>query len=326
MLRRLYFISALIIIAAVSLGFPKVVEAASNPIRNGVKPYPMPELQGVTQWLNSQPLTKASLKGKVVLIDFWTYSCINCLRAMPYIHEWYQSYHDKGFEVVSVHTPEFPFEGEVANVQKAIKKYKVPYAVAMDNDYHIWEAFNNHYWPAHYLVNQDGQIVYTHFGEGDYEITEGNIRALLAMGAMDNQSGDKLAKVPYDVSQTPETYLGFARARGEVSSPDFTAKLDLNRWQISQNWLRKEDYLESTGPKAKLRLNFRARKVFLVMESADGKPHEVAIETSKGVNQKFSVTDALLYQLVDLGKLDNAILTLTSEDSGLRIYAFTFES
>lgn len=141
---------------------------------------PAPDFKGISTWLNSEPLTMAGLKGKVVLVDFWTYDCINCIRTLPYVTKWYDTYKDKGLVVVGVHTPEYAFERKTANVKAAIGRFKINYPVAQDNRYDTWSAYNNMYWPAVYLINKKGNIVYTHFGEGDYAETEAQIRRLLA--------------------------------------------------------------------------------------------------------------------------------------------------
>ncbi|MBQ5948854.1 thioredoxin family protein [Massilia sp. ST3] len=141
---------------------------------------PAPEFTGINNWLNSPPLSMQQLRGKVVLVDFWTYTCINCIRTLPYVKSWHEKYKDKGLVVVGVHTPEYPFERSSSNVQAAIKRFGIPYAVAQDNRYATWQAYANQYWPAVYLVNKQGQVVYSHFGEGDYAETEARIRALLA--------------------------------------------------------------------------------------------------------------------------------------------------
>jgi thiol-disulfide isomerase/thioredoxin len=138
-----------------------------------------PEFTGIEKWLNSEPLTVQQLKGKVVLVDFWTYTCINCVRTLPYVKSWYGKYKDKGLVVVGVHTPEYPFERSTENVQNAIKRFDIQYPVAQDNRYATWRAYGNQYWPAVYLVNKKGQVVYKHFGEGNYERTEEAIRSLL---------------------------------------------------------------------------------------------------------------------------------------------------
>jgi len=139
-----------------------------------------PEFTGIDKWLNSEPLTMRQLRGKVVLIDFWTYTCINCVRTLPHVKSWYDKYKDQGLVVVGVHTPEYPFERSTDNVKTAIKRFAITYPVAQDNQYATWNAYNNRYWPAVYLINKKGQVVYQHFGEGEYKETEAKIRSLLA--------------------------------------------------------------------------------------------------------------------------------------------------
>jgi cytochrome c biogenesis protein CcdA/thiol-disulfide isomerase/thioredoxin len=153
-----------------------------NQLENGLKnPYPAPELKGIQYWLNSKPLTLSDLKGKVVLIDFWTYSCINCVRTLPYITGWDRQYRDKGLVIIGVHAPEFEFEKNVANIKSAMARYGIDYPVAVDNNLETWLNYKNRYWPAHYLIDKNGQVVYTHFGEGDYDVTENNVRYLLGL-------------------------------------------------------------------------------------------------------------------------------------------------
>jgi thiol-disulfide isomerase/thioredoxin len=139
-----------------------------------------PEFTGINNWLNSTPLTQQQLRGKVVLVDFWTFDCINCIRTLPYVKSWHEKYKDQGLVVVGVHTPEYPFERKTENVAAAIKRFGITYPVAQDNQYGTWRAYNNQYWPAAYLIDKQGRIVYTHFGEGNYDVTEAKIRELLA--------------------------------------------------------------------------------------------------------------------------------------------------
>lgn len=163
-------------LAALALSAAVSASALAAP----VNPRPAPEFQGISNWLNSAPLTIAGLKGKVVLVDFWTYTCINCIRTLPYVTKWYDTYKDKGLVVVGMHTPEYAFERKTDNVKEAIGRFKINYPVAQDNRYATWSAYNNMYWPAVYLIDKKGRIVYTHFGEGDYAETESQIRRLLA--------------------------------------------------------------------------------------------------------------------------------------------------
>ena len=178
-----------------------------------------PEFQGISQWLNSKPLTLASLRGKVVLIDFWTYSCVNCIRTLPYVKRWYDTYRDAGLVVVGVHTPEFAFEHVPGNVEKAVQSFGIDYPVALDNDFGTWTAWGNRYWPAEYYIDRQGHVRYAHFGEGDYAGTEKVIRTLLAEKNLPAPvSGSISDKTPESVL-TPETYLGTDRLSSLVGSP-----------------------------------------------------------------------------------------------------------
>ena len=162
------------LLAASALSAASLTAAAAS------APQPAPEFTGIDKWLNTEPLTVSQLRGKVVLVDFWTYTCINCIRTLPYVKGWHEKYKDQGLVVVGVHTPEYPFERSTDNVKTAIKRFGIPYAVAQDNQYATWNAYGNRYWPAVYLIDKQGRVVYQHFGEGDYAETEAKIRTLLA--------------------------------------------------------------------------------------------------------------------------------------------------
>lgn len=171
-------VSALCISALAVFCIPGV-HADPAPRTNGSPAPVAPEFKGISHWINSKPLTMAQLRGKVVLVEFWTYSCINCVRVMPYVKQWHQRYKDQGLTVVGVHTPEYGYERILGNVQSAVKRFGIEYPVAQDNGFQTWNAYNNRYWPALYLVDRDGRVVYRHFGEGDYAITEAKIQQLL---------------------------------------------------------------------------------------------------------------------------------------------------
>ncbi|MEK1902419.1 MAG: cytochrome c biogenesis protein CcdA, partial [Rhizobium sp.] len=212
----------------------------------------MPPLDGAVQWLNSGPLTAEQLKGKVVLVDFWTYSCINCLRAIPYVEAWAEKYKDQGLVVISVHSPEFAFEKNVDNVKKAISDLGITYPVAVDNNYAIWRAFDNEYWPAHYFIDAKGQIRHHHFGEGDYDQSERVIQQLLAEAGKTGISSDIVdvkatgAEAASDTAnvQSPETYVGYSRSQNFVddkgtvndAAHDYVAAPKLNEWGLTGNW------------------------------------------------------------------------------------------
>lgn len=163
------------LLAATALSAASLTAAVAAPMAPAA-----PEFTGISKWLNSDPLTMRQLRGKVVLVDFWTYTCINCIRTLPYVKSWHEKYKDQGLVVVGVHTPEYPFERSTDNVKTAIKRFGIPYAVAQDNQYATWNAYSNRYWPAVYLIDKQGRVVYQHFGEGEYAETEAKIRTLLA--------------------------------------------------------------------------------------------------------------------------------------------------
>ena len=215
---------------------------------------PMPDLNGAVAWLNSPPLTRDGLRGKVVLIDFWTYSCINCLRTLPYTEGWAAKYKDAGLVVIGVHTPEFAFEKERANVEKAVRDLKISYPVAIDSDYAIWRAFNNEYWPAHYLVDGKGRIRYHHFGEGEYDESERVIQELLkengaqslASGTINVSANGVEAAPDHADVRSPETYVGYHRAEHFASAEPIAQdsrkvytlvpRLSLNQWGLAGSW------------------------------------------------------------------------------------------
>ncbi len=309
-------------------------------------PYPAPQFAKSDIWLNTpdnKPLTMDGLKGKVVLIDFWTYSCINCIRTLPYIKSWYEKYHDKGLVIVGVHAPEFEFEKNKDNVMAAITKNGIKYPVAMDNHLDTWTNFKNHYWPAHYLINQEGNVVYTHFGEGEYERTENNIRVLLGLDGADiNQP--QTQSTGFHFNQTPETYLGYERSEEfqspELSAPDvaknYTLPLFLsgNHWALAGKWIIGAQRVVTQEPNTKLALNFNAQHVYLVLGTSDGKPVDITLKLNgkpignaggKDVkNNKMTIQEHRLYELVNQGKSKNSYLEIEASKAGLEAYAFTF--
>lgn len=302
------------------------------------QPYPMPAITGIAQWYNSPPLTAESLKGKVVLVDFWTYTCINCIRTLPYLKAWDAKYRDKGLVIIGVHSPEFDFEKDPKNVAQAVKRFGIQYPVALDADLATWNAFHNQYWPAHYLIDRQGRVIYTHFGEGKYDVTERNIQTLLGMdGGTTEDAGSAVSTR----DQSPETYLGSMRAENFASAESqapytFPAQLGQNGWALSGSWQIAADRITAQAAGAALRYQFRAGKVFLVMGPAptgavtvevwlNGKP----ITTDKAGKDvkggKLTVDSQRLYELVDLhGSPADGLLELRPEAKGLSAYAFTF--
>jgi cytochrome c biogenesis protein CcdA/thiol-disulfide isomerase/thioredoxin len=314
----------------------------------------LPDLSGVAQWFNSPPLTRDQLKGHVVLVDFWTYSCINCLRTLPYLRAWADRYKNDGLIVLGVHTPEFPFEKDPDNVRRALAELKIAYPVALDNDYVLWKAFGNQYWPADYLVDATGRIRYHHFGEGKYDETENQIQELLKEnnGRLSFDGDTKVAgagtEAPSDSDvQSPETYVGYDRADGFLSPGGFVKAaahaytvpehLELNQWGLSGNWTDQAQVatLNSTGGKIVFR--FHARDVHMVLgPTSDGKPVRFRVkvdgkapEANHGVdsdaNGNGTVVEHRLYQLIRLkDSTDDHTVEIQFRDPGVQVFSFTF--
>lgn len=307
-----------------------------------------PDFAGIERWLNTDSaLTMEGLRGKVVLIDFWTYSCINCIRTLPYVTGWYEKYKDQGFVVVGVHTPEFAFEKKTANVAEALVRYGINYPVAQDNDYGTWRAYNNRYWPAHYLIDTEGTVREYHFGEGNYRETEQAIQSLLAEAGQQVEM-DVLSGIVADTSgkkQTPETYLGSARI-ARFASPEritgaaqaFTAPDSLKNGSFAYagNW-KVESERALALDAATLTLRFEGKKVFLVMAPPEGAAsgsvkvfldeHPIIQELSGADvrDGKVLVDGERLYELFDgRGTTGEHLLRLEFETGGTAVYAFTF--
>jgi len=294
-------------------------------------PFPAPEFKDITAWINSKPLQISELKGKVVLIDFWAYSCINCIRTMPYLLDWYNKYHSQGLEIVGVHSPEFDFERDLKNVQMAVQQYGIKYPVALDNQFATWNNYHNQFWPAHYLIDQNGNIVYEHFGEGKYDVTENNIRFLLGI----KNPIAAVAIVPeQNFSQTPETYLGYSRSdkfssnesilRDQVQNYSLPEQLPTNAWALKGKWIIAAEKIASAAPDAVIKLHFSAKKVFAVMGNA-ANASAVTIEYD-GKKRILQVPGHNLYTLLDLPQAADGMVELTASAAGLEIYTFTFGS
>lgn len=318
----------------------------------------LPTLDGATGWLNSPPLSHEQLHGKVVLIDFWTYSCINCLRAMPFVHEWAQRYRDHGLVVIGVHTPEFAFERDPRNVMKAVQQLKVEYPVALDNQYAIWRAFNNRYWPAHYFVDAQGNIRGHQFGEGNYAHSEQVIRRLLV------EAGQTELPPPADPAaadlqgvatqadmgnlRSPETYLGHARAE-QFASPGgqradaafgytLPSTLALNQWGLSGQWRVNDEAAQLQQAGGRIAFQFHARDLHLVLAPGedgkpvrfrvllDGKPLPAAdAGADVAADGTGTVNEHRLYQLIrQRGTIGPHRFEIEFLDAGVQAYAFTF--
>jgi cytochrome c biogenesis protein CcdA/thiol-disulfide isomerase/thioredoxin len=303
-----------------------------------------PEFVDNQQWFNTpgdKPLTLAGLRGRVVLVDFWTYSCINCIRTLPYLKAWDAKYRKDGLTIVGVHTPEFPFEKEASNVEAAIEENGIHYPVAQDNDQATWNAYGNQYWPAEYFIDAEGNVRYVHFGEGEYGEKEGVIRELLAEAGMKVPSRETSVKAvaPSNTVTTPETYLGAARAErftnAELSpgTHEFTAPaaLPANEFAYHGKWRIALDSATAAG--GSLDLNFGARRVYLVLGSPghprqvkvklDGKPISAADAGADVHGGVVTVDSQRLYNLVNLPAVEGHVLELEPE-SGVMGYAFTF--
>lgn len=327
-------------LASTKISNESVTSTQLNALINPVAfPYPGPEIAGINAWINSSPLTNADLRGKVVLIDFWTYSCINCLRTLPYLKAWYAKYHARGFEIIGVHAPEFEFEHDLANVKQAVAKLGILYPVALDNDYVTWRNYQNQFWPAHYLIDKQGNVVYVHFGEGEYDVTENNIRYLLGLNKeliLDRNEG-RLA------DQTPETYLGYRRAeqfanlgamqKDRIGVYFFPQTLQKNAWALQGQWIISAEKIIAESKTAALRLNFQARKVYAVLGITD---HPIKVKillngqplgNAQGEDVKDNtilVKEHRLYSLLNFPTNTAGLLELTVEEPGLEIYTFTF--
>lgn len=316
---------------------------------NVANPYSAPEIRGIGSWINSKPLTIAGLKGKVVLVDFWTYSCINCIRTQPYLNKWYDRYKKDGFEILGIHAPEFAFEKVTKNVRGAVKAANILYPVALDNNFATWNAYENQYWPAKYLIDKDGKVRLTHFGEGNYPETEAAIQALL------RENGANItAKITSDNTQamqvgqqTPETYLNYGRgerfANATEVQPDVSTNYHLNsnlkpdEWSLGGNWRMGQESTLSTGSNSKLRIRFSGRELYLVMSGptgtrigveVDGKP--LSSRNLGGADVEpdgtVSLNGARLYKLIKSNDFISAKELTLVFPSGVTINAFTFGS
>jgi cytochrome c biogenesis protein CcdA/thiol-disulfide isomerase/thioredoxin len=270
---------------------------------------PAPDFIAGGQWFNSDPLTIEGLKGKVVLVDFWTYTCINCQRTFPYLKSWHEKYQDLGLVIVGVHTPEFEFEKDGGNVQQALLDFGIKYPVMQDNDFATWRAYHNRFWPAKYLLDAKGQIRYTHFGEGDYDETEAMIQTLLQESGVTPTA--EINNPSYRTyGRTPEIYLGTLRGG---SYPDLS---------YAGDWTDSDEY-RLAGKGAELKLRFNAKTVYLVMKPV-GETRTVKVYLGDDFVKEVEVTKNTLYELVDLDAPATHNIRLVFPDGNVEIYAFTF--
>ncbi|WP_109484103.1 cytochrome c biogenesis protein DipZ [Paraburkholderia sp. C35] len=315
----------------------------------------LPSLDGAQGWINSAPLTSDALRGKVTVVNFWTYSCINCLRTLPYLKTWSDRYHNDGLMVVGVHTPEFAFEHDPSNVKRAVSDLGVRYPVAIDNDYRIWQAFGNQYWPAFYIVDAQGRIRYHHFGEGGYAEAEKVIQQLLAESGHAMQTRDmppiqgagaQAAADNADIG-SGETYVGYQQARGFASPEDLRpdnvaaytvpSKLPLNSWALGGKWIVGGEAAVLDDAHGRIAYRFHARDLHLVLgPGVDGKPvhFRVTIDGAPpgdahgadvAADGSGVVTSARLYQLVrQTDAVRDRTFTIEFLDPGVQAFSFTF--
>lgn len=300
------------------------------------------EIADPTGFINTKELKLADLVGKkVILLDFWTYSCINCQRTIPYLNAWYKKYKDLGLEIVGVHTPEFEFEKQYANVAAAVKQYGIEYPVVMDSNYGTWSAYQNQYWPHEFLIDIDGFIVHDHIGEGGYDETEKIIQELLAERAMvlkTNQSIDAGMANPSDAVAvdfssvgSPETYFGAARnsffgngTPGETGTNSFKipSSLKLNAFYLAGDWNITKEYAQSVSAAAGVSYSYQAKNVYVVASSA--KPVKVKVMIDGKLTKELVIQGNQLYQLVNGDDYRSHVLELIISDPGVQLYALTF--
>lgn len=299
----------------------------------------MPSFDGATEWLNSEPLGPADLRGRVVLMNFWTLTCINWLRQEPYVRAWSQAYRDDGLVVIGVHTPEFGFEHEIDAVRSAIDARGIDYPVAVDNDYVVWDAFGNRYWPALYFVDREGVIRDEHFGEGRYEESERVIQKLLGIEREPISvvgSGIE-AEADWEELGTPETYLGSARTgRPTTSQAEIPEPLNKNEWALAGGWTVGGEQIAATGAGARIAFRFRARDAHLVLSHGghspipfrirlDGKAPGAAHGSDVDEDGNGVLREGRLYQLVrEPTSVRERTLEITFAEPGAEAYAFTF--
>ena len=304
----------------------------------------LPGFDGATGWLNSRPLSADDLRGKVVLVDFWTYTCTNWLRTLGYVRAWFEKYADRGLVVVGVHTPEFPFERDVENVRQAVEAMRVAYPVALDSSYAIWDAFGNNYWPAVYIADAEGRIRHHHYGEGAYEECEQVIQELLRETGTEGVRNGFVsvaddgfeAQADWSNLETPETYLGSEQARNFARGVPASA-LRLNQWTLSGDWDVERRAAVLNAPDGQIAFRFHARDVHLVMGpsargasvrfrvSVDDEPPGDAHGLDVDEQGEGSVTQQRLHQLIrEPGRVTDRTLEISFLDPGVEAYAFTF--
>jgi thiol-disulfide isomerase/thioredoxin len=314
-----------------------------------------PSLDGANAWLNSEPLNVAGLRGKVVLVDFWTYTCINWLRTLPYVRAWARKYKDHGLVVIGVHTPEFDFEKGLDNVRRHAREQNVDYPIAVDSNYAIWRAFDNHYWPALYFIDEQGRVRHHVFGEGEYEQSERIIQQLLTeagYGPFDRElvtveAHGAEVDADWENLKSPETYVGYGRAE-RFASPGrelfdgarvyaAPARLALNAWALSGDWTMEREFSASNKAHAKIKYRFHARDLHLVMGPAsraapvrfrvliDGEPPRASHGADVDAQGYGTLAEPRMYQLIrQPGPIADRELEIEFLDAGAEVFSFTF--
>jgi len=296
----------------------------------------MPDFQGISNWWNTaenRPLTKEDLKGKVVMVDFWTYSCINCIRTQPFMRKIWDAYKDDGLVIVGVHTPEFAFEKVPANVESALKKAKLEYPIALDPDYATWNTYNNRYSPAAYFFDRQGRLRFTHFGEGEYDTQEDVIRDLLQEGgALTEQPTGGIEAPDFAKTKTPETYFGSARSSGFANTAELKADTETtyqlhetkpNEWSIEGSWNISAEKAVSIKIGNRFRMNVESNAMYLVLGSIDGAKRVNIVVDGKTVDP-ITVEDKQLYTIARFPSGGRHTVELEILDSGVEFYAATF--
>ena len=324
----------LLIIIGISILFYRPADVIGNGDKatGGKK---APELQSIKGYINMNGIKISDLVGKkVILIDFWTYTCINCIRTLPYLKQWDEKYRGEGLQIIGVHTPEFEFEKEYNNVKKAVEEHGIKYPVVLDNDYATWNAYDNHYWPAKYLIDKNGNIVYTHFGEGNYEEVEAKIQELL------KDLNSSIAKKPISKPEaveavsgpigTPELYFGYNFRRAplgnEPSNMDNSGSYDFvipkqvvpNRPYLEGKWKNNDDNFELVSETGRIVLIYKAKSVNIVAGSSQGS------EIDSSASGKLSIGVFNMYRVADDNNYESRLLELNITGKGFKIYTFTF--
>jgi thiol-disulfide isomerase/thioredoxin len=342
-------IAVIIVIAALStFVFNKNLSSTKISIESLQNYGPAPNVQGISAWINSPPLNISQLKGKVVLIDFWTYSCINCIRTIPHLNAWYNAYGNNGLVIIGVSTPEFQFEHNYTNVYSAVERFGIKYPVALDNNYSTWDAYNNQYWPADYLIDKNGDIRYVSFGEGNYNQTEAVIRELLQNAGYVVQANftNVPVNVTYSKIDSPELYLGYSTARspignsqgfagGQIVNYTVPNVTENNTAYFSGSWYNAPDSMIAINNNSKIFLIYNAKNVNIV---ASGNYSNVTVKLDgKNLTSQYLGSDVKLYNgravaTINSSRLYNLVAGPSygtheieiDASKGFRIYTFTF--